>query len=108
MLNAPAPAVVSGTVATSHHPTMGPLPAVPVLSNYERNGTIIRRDCGFSSPLPGKPGWSLWLFCDTVIASVRSGKTERLILGTDTAAVGPYRAGYAPSRLSEIPTPRRR
>jgi hypothetical protein len=83
-----------------------PVPApVPVLSNYERNGTTVGRDCGYSSPLPGKPGWSLWLFCDTVIASVRGGKTERLILGTDTAAAGPYRAGRAPARLSEIPTP---
>jgi hypothetical protein len=77
-----------------------------VLSSYERDtGNSVRRDCGYSSPLPGKPGWSLWLFCDTVIASVRGGKTERLILGTDTAAAGPYRAGYAPARLSEIPTP---
>ena len=81
-----------------------PRPA-PVLSNYEKNGNTIRRDCGYSSPLPGKPGWSLWLFCDTVIASVRGGKIERLILGTDTAAAGPYHAGHAPSRLSEIPTP---
>ena len=81
-----------------------PVP-VQVLSNYERNGNTVRRDCGYSSPLPGKLGWSLWLFCDTVIASVRGGKTERLILGTDTAAAGPYRAGYAPARLSEIPTP---
>ena len=62
-----------------------PAPA-QVLSNYERNGNTIRRDCGYSSPLPGKPGWSLWLFCDTVIASPPGGKTERLILGTDTAA----------------------
>jgi hypothetical protein len=78
---------------------------VQVLSNYEKNGNTVRRDCGYSAPLPGKPGWSLWLFCDTVIASGRGGKTERLILGTDTAAAGPYRAGYAPARLSEIPTP---
>ena len=83
-------------------PGRGP---APVLSNYEKNGNTIRRDCGYSSPLPGKPGWSLWLFCDTVIASLPGGKTERLILGTDTAAAGPYRAGHAPSRLSEIPTP---
>ena len=40
-----------------------------------------------------------------MIASARGGKTERLILGTDTAAAGPYRAGYPPARLSEIPTP---
>jgi hypothetical protein len=83
-----------------------PHPApVQVLSNYERAGNTIRRDCGYSSPLPGKPGWSLWLFCDTVIADARGGKAERLILGTDTAAVGPYRAGRAPARLSEISTP---
>ena len=50
-----------------------PVP-VPVLSNYERNGNTIRRDCGYSSPLPGKPGWSLWLFCDTVIASAVAGR----------------------------------
>src|SRR6266700_2134689 len=81
-----------------------PVP-VQVLSNYEKNGNTVRRDCGYSSPLPGRPGWSLWLFCDTVIASDRGGNTERLILGTDTAAAGPYRAGHAPSRLSEIPTP---
>src|SRR6266700_4166409 len=83
-----------------------PVP-VQVLSNYEKNGNTVRRDCGYSSPLPGRPGWSLWLFCDTVIASDRGGNTERLILGTDTAAAGPYRAGHAPSRLSEIPTPPR-
>ena len=84
-----------------------PRPApVQVLSNYERDtGNTIRRDCGYSSPLPGKPGWSLWLFCDTVVTSARGGKIERLILGTDTAAAGPYRAGHAPARLSEIPTP---
>ena len=64
-----------------------------VLSNYEKNGNTIRRDCGYSSPLPGKPGWSLWLFCDTVIVSQRGGKTERLILGTDTAAAGPVPRG---------------
>ena len=81
-----------------------PRPA-PMLSNYEKDDNTIRRECGYSSPLPGKPGWSLWLFCDTVIASVPGGKTERLILGTDTAAAGPYHAGRAPSRLSEIPTP---
>src|SRR6266566_3634617 len=69
-----------------------PVP-VQVLSNYEKNGNTVRRDCGYSSPLPGRPGWSLWLFCDTVIASDRGGNTERLILGTDTAAAGPYRPG---------------
>ena len=78
----------------------------PVLSNYERNtGGTIRRDCGYSSPLPGRPGWSIWLFCDTEITSARGQRIGRLILGTDTAAAGPYQAGRAPSPLSEIPTP---
>jgi hypothetical protein len=56
-------------------------------------------------PLPGQPGWSLWLFCDTAVTSARGTKIDRLILGTDTAAAGPYQPGQVPDRLSEIPTP---
>jgi hypothetical protein len=82
-----------------------PQPA-PVLSNYERaTGHVIRRDCGYSSPLPGNPAWSIWLFCDTTVTGARGQMTGRLILGTDTAADGPYQPGRAPARLSEIPTP---
>jgi hypothetical protein len=78
----------------------------PVLSNYERStGNMIRRDCGYSSPLPGKPTWGIWLFCDTTVTGARGRKIERLILGTDTAADGPYQPGRAPARLSEVPTP---
>lgn len=78
----------------------------PVMSNYERaTGNTIPRDCGYSSPLPGRPGWSLWLFCDTAVTGARDGKIEHLILGTDTAAAGPYRAGQVPGQLSEIATP---
>ena len=74
------------------------------MSNYERStGNAIRRDCGYSSPLPAKPGWSVWLFCDTEVT--RGQAIERLILGTGTAADGPYRAGLAPAGLSEVPTP---
>ena len=102
-------AVLVGPVglAACAAPPPRPAPApVRVLSNYERaTGNTIPRDCGYSSPLPAKPGWSVWLFCDTAIASPRDGRLEHLILGTDTAAAGPYRAGQAPSRLSEIPTP---
>jgi hypothetical protein len=85
----------------------GPAPGPGlVLSNYERaTGDTVPRDCGYSSPLPGKPGWSLWLFCDTAVTSDQGTRIDRLILGTDTAAAGPYRAGQAPARLSEIPTP---
>lgn len=82
-----------------------PVPS-PVLSNYERStGNTIHRDCGYSSPLPGKPAWSIWLFCDTTVTGARGQKIESLILGTGTAADGPYQAGRAPARLSEVPTP---
>ena len=78
----------------------------PVLSNYERStGDTIRRDCGYSSPLPGRPGWSIWLFCDTAVISGQARTIKRLILGTGTAADGPYQAGRVPAWLSEVPTP---
>ena len=78
----------------------------PVLSSYERStGNAVRRDCGYSSPLPGKPGWSIWLFCDTAVTSAGGRKIEGLILGADTAAEGPYQAGRAPGLVSEVPTP---
>ena len=84
-----------------------PRPATSLVqSNYERStGNTVRRDCGYSSPLPGKPGWSIWLFCDTVVTSADGRKIDRLILGAGTAADGPYRAGQAPAWLSEVPTP---
>ena len=77
-----------------------------MLSNYERStGDTIRRDCGYSSPLPGRPGWSIWLFCDTAVISGQARTIKRLILGTGTAADGPYQAGQVPAWLSEVPTP---
>jgi hypothetical protein len=82
-----------------------PVPA-PVLSNYERStGNEIVRDCGYSSPVPGRPGWSVWLFCDTEVTGPYGRPIRGLILGTDSAAAGPYQAGQAPPALSEIPTP---
>jgi hypothetical protein len=86
-------------------PSPGPAPDL-VRSNYERaTGDTVPRDCGYSAPLPDKPGWSLWLFCDTAVTSARGTTIDRLILGTDTAAAGPYQAGRVPAQLSEIPTP---
>jgi hypothetical protein len=94
-----------GMVAACAAPAPRPAPW-PVLSNYEqRTGNAVHRDCGYSSPLPGKPGWSIWLFCDTAVTSVGGRKVEGLILGTDSAAEGPYQAGRAPGLLSEVPTP---
>ena len=90
-------------VAACTAPASRPAPWL-VRSNYERStGDSVRRDCGYSSPLPAKPGWSIWLFCDTVVTSAR--KLTGLILGTDTAAEGPYQAGRVPGWLSEVPTP---
>jgi hypothetical protein len=93
------------------------LPPTAVLSGVERTGQVsIARDCGFSAPLPGAPGRSLWLFCDTPVyvrnanAGGRAGwSLERFIPGS-TAAVGPGVAGTAPQDrtpgpLSEVPTP---
>ena len=103
-----AAVLAAGAVAACSgppRPSPGPAPDL-VRSNYERaTGEDIPRDCGYSVPLPGQPGWSLWLFCDTAVTSARSTKIDRLILGTDTAAAGPYRPGQVPGQLSEIPTP---
>ena len=74
-----------------------------VLSNYERDtGNTVRRDCGYSSPLPGKPGWSIWLFCDTEVTSAGGRRVERLILGTGTAADGQYQAGRVPAAGTRV------
>jgi hypothetical protein len=86
-------------------PSPGPAPDL-VRSNYERaTGDTVPRDCGYSAPLPARPGWSLWLFCDTAVTSARGTRIDRLILGTDTAAAGPGQPGRVPSGLSELPTP---
>jgi hypothetical protein len=101
-------AVAACTGGARPSPPAAPKPVTskPVTSNYERaSGNTIPRDCGYSSPLPGRAGWSLWLFCDTAVTGARDGKIEHLILGTDTAAAGPYRPGQVPGRLSEIATP---
>ena len=86
-------------------PSPGPAPDL-VRSNYERaTGDTVPRDCGYSAPLPARRGWDLWLFCDTAVTSAGGGRLDRLILGTDTAAAGPYQAGQVPASLSELPTP---
>ena len=86
-------------------PTPRPAPWL-VRSDYQRvTGQAVRRDCGYSSPLPGRPGWSLWLFCDTVVTSADGRAIDRLILGTDTAAEGPDQPGLPPGWLTEVPTP---
>jgi hypothetical protein len=92
-------------VACSSGPAPRPVPEL-VLSNYEHStGNVIVRDCGYSSPVPGKPGWSVWLFCDTEVTGPHGRPIRDVILGTDSAAAGPYQAGHAPSALDEIPTP---
>ena len=78
----------------------------PLTSRYESTtGNGIVRDCGYSAPLPGAPGTSLWLFCDTEITSQNGRQVSGLILGRGTAAEGPYTQGQAPGTLTELPTP---
>jgi hypothetical protein len=89
--------------------TPATLRPTPVLSSLERSGQVsLARDCGYSSPLPGDPARSLWLFCDTPVY-VRKGRSlwslQRFI-GGSTAAVSPPEAeGRAPGALSEVATP---
>ncbi|NVI91409.1 hypothetical protein [Actinomadura sp. BRA 177] len=56
-------------------PQPGAAPPARVLSRYETAapGNAVDRDCGYSAPLPGRPGRSLWLFCDTVWTGARPG-----------------------------------
>jgi hypothetical protein len=86
-----------------------PLLPVPVLSGIERAGKIsLARDCGYSAPLPGSPGRSLWLFCDTpVYAREAGGWTLQRFIAGSTAAVGPAGPGGRPGALTEVATPRR-
>ena len=101
-----ASSVIVGCLVVVKACGAAPPSSSPVLSNYERStGNTIRRDCGYSSPLPGKPGWSIWLFCDTAVMSAHAPAIKRLILGTGTAADGPYQAGQVPAGLTEVPTP---
>jgi hypothetical protein len=86
-------------------PAPGPT-SFTVRSIYEKTtGYTIDRDCGYSSPLPGKPSWSIWLFCDTEVSAAGGRHIKSLILGTDSAAEGPYQPGRAPGSLAEVPTP---
>jgi hypothetical protein len=76
-----------------------------ILSNWETGnpGYSINRDCGYSIPDPTRSGQDLWLFCDSI--PYEGSTFNEAILGTDTAAEGPYTAGQAPQSLSELPTP---
>ena len=78
-------------------------PGSPVESNYERVVGPVQRDCGFSQQLPGRPGQSIWLFCDTLNPNV--DRPKGLFLPGSTAAEGPFTRGRAPTDLSEVPTP---
>jgi hypothetical protein len=112
--------VVVLVIATAGTPRTPPatLPPTPVLSGIERSGQVsLARDCGYSAPLPGASGRSLWLFCDTPVWVRKPGaqgdsawSLKRFITGS-TAAEGQAVAGAspvarAPGLLSEVSTPR--
>jgi len=84
-----------------------PLAPAPVLSGIERAGAVsLARDCGYSAPLPGSPGRSLWLFCDTpVYARTAGGWALRRFIAGSTAAAGPVGPGGVPGALTEVGTP---
>lgn len=76
-----------------------------VLSNYEQStGNSLARDCGFSQPVPGKPGESLWLFCDTPTYGYNASDQWTLLgfITGSTAAAGPTTPGQVPTNLSEL------
>ena len=76
-----------------------------VTSNYEvSSGNSLARDCGFSAPVPGKPGNSLWLFCDTPTYGYNSSHQWTLLgfITGSTAAAGLTTPGQVPSSLSEL------
>jgi len=84
----------------------GPPPAAAVAppgvltSRYENASRNLRRDCGFSVPLPSDKTQSIWLFCD--IQEVTGSTTLRP--GT-FASIGPTVPGDVPAALSELPSP---
>ncbi|MFB4310270.1 hypothetical protein [Actinomadura sp. GTD37] len=80
----------------------GAAPPARVLSRYETAapGNSIDRDCGYSVALPGRPGRSLWLFCDSVWKGARPG----MWFGA-TAAAGAAVPGRVPTALTELPSP---
>jgi len=98
-------------VAVPKTPTT--LRPTPVLSSLERSGQIsLARDCGYSSPLPGDPARSLWLFCDTPVYVRKTGRDggarwslQRFIEGSTAAVSPPEAEGRAPGALSEVATP---
>jgi hypothetical protein len=70
----------------------------PLRSNLDLHGWGAARDCGFSEPLVGEPGSSLWIFCDSPIT--RPGQPGYFL--TSTAAIGPDTPGTAPAGLIEL------
>ncbi|MFD0690133.1 hypothetical protein [Actinomadura fibrosa] len=89
-------------LGSSGAPPSGAVPPARVLSRYETaaRGNTIDRDCGYSTPLPGRPRRSLWLFCDSAWKGTRPG----LWLGA-TAATAPIVPGRVPTALTELPAP---
>jgi hypothetical protein len=82
-------------------------PPGQVLSNFETYfGASLARDCGFSQPLPGEQGTSLWLFCDTPVFGFNSQKQWGFLyfIPGSTAAEGPTTRGEVPTDLSELPS----
>ena len=78
-----ASSVIVGCLVVVKACGAAPPSSSPVLSNYERStGDTIRRDCGYSSPLPGRPGWSNPEFerlVDSFLGTIDQTERVRLI-----------------------------
>ncbi|MFC5182427.1 hypothetical protein [Actinomadura harenae] len=80
-------------------------PPGSVMSRYETaTGAVLERDAGQSSPVPGQPGKSLWVFGDTPIA-VNGSVCDTCFIPGSSAAVSTNTPGKVPDGLSELPTP---
>jgi hypothetical protein len=110
---AAALAVSAGTLAGCGQPAPpGPPGPAQLRSRYEvSRGVSIGRDCGYSQPLPGSPGRSIWLFCDTPVFTSSKNARGRTVWGLrqfitgSTAAEASSTPGRPPGELTELPTP---
>ena len=98
--------VLGASAASLTRASADSAPPSQVLSNFENHfGASIARDCGFSQPLPGQRGTSLWLFCDTPVYGFAPGGgpwgLTEFITGS-SAAEGPATRGLVPTDLSEL------
>jgi hypothetical protein len=108
-----AVAALAGVQLASSSPASDPAsPALLPLADESSGNLSIAGDCGYSAVLPGEPGQSLWLFCDTPVYGRRNARSAWKLQGFvpgSTAAVGAAATGTGgvmPGTLTEAGSPR--